>query len=206
MMVDVPSVPLYKVVLAGDVGVGKTSIFQRYDKDKFFDHKDSTFGMDKLNKDMTVDGQRCKINVWDTAGMERTRSLTSNYYRNAHAVIFVYAVDDLYSLTVLRNWVEDVNKDAKTAFKFLVGNKTDLVDDGIEVDDQQAELFRKNNALHSRYQVSAKTGAGVKEMFEDIARLMVHNMKAATQNQDAFAIIAAENEDCGKPKNGNCSC
>ena len=63
-MVDVPSVPLYKVVLAGDVGVGKTSIFQRYDKDKFFDHKDSTFGMDKLNKDMTVDGQRCK--VWIT--------------------------------------------------------------------------------------------------------------------------------------------
>ena len=52
---------LYKIVLAGDVGVGKPSIFQRYDKNKFFDHKESTFGLDKLNKDVIVDGLRCKV-------------------------------------------------------------------------------------------------------------------------------------------------
>lgn len=53
--------PLYKIVLAGDVGVGKTSIFQRYDTNKFFDHKDVTFGLDKLNKNVEVDGQKCKV-------------------------------------------------------------------------------------------------------------------------------------------------
>ena len=53
--------PLYKVVLVGDVGVGKTSIFHRYDKGKFLDYRDSTIGMDKLNKDVTVDGHRCKV-------------------------------------------------------------------------------------------------------------------------------------------------
>lgn len=53
--------PLYKIVLAGDVGVGKTSIFQRYDTNSFFDHKDFTFGLDKLNKKVEVDGQKCKV-------------------------------------------------------------------------------------------------------------------------------------------------
>lgn len=56
-MVDVLSVFFYKVVFVGDVGVGKMLIFQRYDKDKFFDYKDLIFGMDKLNKDIIVDGQ-----------------------------------------------------------------------------------------------------------------------------------------------------
>ena len=143
-----------------------------------------------------------QINVWDTAGMERTRSLTSNYYRNAHAVIFVYAIDDSYSLTVLHNWVQDVDKDAKMALKFLVGNKVDLADESSEVDKKQAELFCKNSGLHSQYHVSAKTGAGVKEMFYDIAKLMVHNTKAAHLNKDAFAI--AENEDSKTTKSSNC--
>ena len=145
-----------------------------------------------------------QINVWDTAGMERTRSLTSNYYRNAHAVIFVYAIDDTYSLTVLHNWVQDVDKDAKTALKFLVGNKVDLADESSEVDKNQAELLCKNSGLHSLYHVSAKTGAGVKEMFYDIAKLMVHNKKATHHNKDAFAIIADDNEDGKKTKSSNC--
>ena len=143
-----------------------------------------------------------QINVWDTAGMERTRSLTSNYYRNAHAVIFVYAIDDSYSLTVLHNWVQDVDKDAKMALKFLVGNKVDLADESSEVDKKQAELFCKNSGLHSQYHVSAKTGAGVREMFYDIAKFMVHNTKAAHLNKDAFAI--AENEDSKTTKSSKC--
>lgn len=54
--------PLYKIVLAGDVGVGKTSIFQRYDKDKFYDHKNPTFGMDSLTRDVMIDGKRiCQV-------------------------------------------------------------------------------------------------------------------------------------------------
>lgn len=52
---------MYKIVLAGDLGVGKTSIFQRYDINKFFENKESTFGLDKLTKDVTVDGKRCKV-------------------------------------------------------------------------------------------------------------------------------------------------
>lgn len=60
-MAEEEGVRLYKIVLAGDLGVGKTSIFQRYDINKFFENKESTFGLDKLTKDVTVDGKRCKV-------------------------------------------------------------------------------------------------------------------------------------------------
>lgn len=139
--------------------------------------------------------------------MERTRSLTSNYYRNAHVVIFVYAIDDMYSLTVLRNWVADVEKDAKTALKVLVGNKTDLADEGSQVDKQQAQSFCKNNRLDVAYQVSAKTGAGVKEMFDNIAKLLLHNKEhVAIQKTDAFALIEAESEKGSEKSSSGCSC
>lgn len=61
VMAEEEGVRLYKIVLAGDLGVGKTSIFQRYDINKFFENKESTFGLDKLTKDVTVDGKRCKV-------------------------------------------------------------------------------------------------------------------------------------------------
>ena len=139
--------------------------------------------------------------------MERTRSLTSNYYRNSHAVLFVYAIDDMYSLTVLKNWVEDVNKDASAALKVLVGNKTDLADEGAQIDRPQAETFRKNCGLNSLYEVSAKTGAGVKEMFDDIAKMLVRSKsKAAVQKTNAFAVLAAENEKGSEKNSSDCSC
>lgn len=61
IMAEEEGVRLYKIVLAGDLGVGKTSIFQRYDINKFFENKESTFGLDKLTKDVPVDGKRCKV-------------------------------------------------------------------------------------------------------------------------------------------------
>ena len=137
--------------------------------------------------------------------MERTKSLTSNYYRNAHAVVFVYAIDDMYSLTALRSWLVDVEKDATTALKFLVGNKVDLADEGSQVDKEFAENYRKNKGFQSLYEVSAKTGAGVKEMFDDIAKRLVQSKKQATvQSRNAFAVHHAANEKVAQKSNSGC--
>ena len=140
--------------------------------------------------------------MWDTAGMERTRSLTSNYYRNSQAVILVYAIDDMYSLTVLRNWIVDINKDAQGALKFLVGNKIDLSDEGSQVDDQLADSFCKNNKILKLYRVSAKTGAGIQEMFNDVAKMLIANKESTIRDKNAFTVIANENE----PAKRDCSC
>lgn len=204
-MAEEEGVRLYKIVLAGDLGVGKTSIFHRYDINKFFENKESTFGLDKLTKDVTVDGKRCKINVWDTAGMERTRSLTSNYYRGSQAIILVYAIDDMYSLTVLRNWIADITKDAQEALKFLVGNKIDLEDEGSQVDDQLADSFCKNNGIQKLYRVSAKTGAGVKEMFDDVVKMLISNKESTIiRDENAFSVFADDSKTSSSKK--GCSC
>ena len=146
-----------------------------------------------------------KINVWDTAGMERTRSLTSNYYRGSQAIILVYAIDDMYSLTVLRNWISDITKDAQEALKFLVGNKIDLADEGSQVDDQLAESFCKNNGIQKLYRVSAKTGAGVKEMFDDVVKMLISNKESTIRrDENAFSIYAEDNKTSSH-KN-DCSC
>lgn len=137
--------------------------------------------------------------------MERTKSLTSNYYRGSQAVILVYAIDDMYSLTVLRNWIGDITKDAVGALKFLVGNKIDLVDEGSQVDDQLAESFCKNHAIEKLYKVSAKTGDGVKEMFDDVVKMLITRKKeAAKRDKNAFALY--EVDPATETAKSPCSC
>lgn len=137
--------------------------------------------------------------------MERTRSLTSNYYRGSQAVILVYAIDDMYSLTVLRNWIVDITKDAQDALKFLVGNKIDLADEGSQVDDQLAESFCKNNGIKKLYRVSAKTGTGVKEMFDDVVKMLISNKESTViRDKNAFSVYADDSKMSNK-KSG-CSC
>ena len=137
--------------------------------------------------------------------MERTRSLTSNYYRGSQAIILVYAIDDMYSLTVLRNWIADITKDAQEALKFLVGNKIDLADEGSQVDDQLAESFCKNNGIQKLYRVSAKTAAGVKEMFDDVVKMLISNKESTViRDENAFSIYADDSK-ASNSKSG-CSC
>ena len=147
----------------------------------------------------------CQIIVWDTAGMERTRSLTSNYYHNSEAVILVYAIDDMYSLTLLRNWILDVNKDAGKALKFLVGNKIDLAEEGSQVDEELARRFCENNGITKLYKVSAKTGKGVREMFDDIAKLLLANKESTTRGENTFTLKREDMNKQAKKENG-CSC
>ena len=135
--------------------------------------------------------------------MERIRSLTSNYYRGSQAVILVYAIDDMQSLTVLRNWI--AHMDAQEALKFLVGNKTDLADEGSQVDDQLVESFCKNNGIKKLYRVSAKTGAGVKEMFDDVVKMLISNMESTVIRRDSAFAIYAEGSKTSNNKTG-CSC
>lgn len=139
--------------------------------------------------------------------MERTRSLTSNYYRSSQAVILVYAIDDMYSLTVLRSWIEDITKDAASALKFLVGNKIDLADEGSQVDDQLAESFCKNNRIEKLYRVSAKTGAGVKEMFDDVVKILITKKKESTiRDKNAFSLYENGNESEAAKSKSDCPC
>ncbi|XP_020912043.1 GTP-binding protein ypt2 [Exaiptasia diaphana] len=201
-------IPLYKVILVGEVGVGKSSVYTRFKKDFFNPLGTPTLGVDSFTEQVLVDGEHCKLYIWDTAGLERTGSLTSHYYHAAHAVLLMYSVEDLTSLNMISHWIEDVEHYASYAIKFLVGNKSDVDKDDWEVSEDKAQKFVEGRNFVEKYCVSAKTGDGIKEMFDDIARhLMKHQISPSKPMNDAFHPSTEESLDLRQPQeNGSCYC
>ena len=110
------------------------------------------------------------MSIWDTAGVERHRTLTASYYRNAHAAVLVYSVTDVSSLHQLKHWKEDTERLApKNVVRILIGNKIDL---DPEVDEFTAEQFSKMHAFDKDSMTSCKTGKGIQEAFEALARIL----------------------------------
>jgi small GTP-binding protein len=118
---------LFKVVVIGDSGVGKSCLLIRFAEDKFSEEHVSTIGVDFTNRTVEVGGDMVKLQLWDTAGQERFRTVTSTYYRGAQGIVVVFDVTERRSFETVRAWVDDVDKWASGGtVKILVGNKTDL--------------------------------------------------------------------------------
>ena len=107
-----------------------------------------------------------QLSLWDTAGVERFRTLTQNYYRGAHAVILVFSVDDESSLQCLVHWACDTLEFCPDAIKVVVGNKVDLRS---EVKSESVTQFADKYDCDSIFYVSAKTGKGIEQTFQQTA-------------------------------------
>ena len=119
---------LFKLLLIGDSGVGKSSLLLRFSDDTYETTSNSTIGVDFKIKTVNLDGRVAKLQIWDTAGQERFRTITSSYYRGAHGIIVVYDVTDAESFDNVRKWLNEIDKNAtQDVQKLLVGNKCDLV-------------------------------------------------------------------------------
>ena len=119
---------IFKILLVGDSGVGKTSLIRRFAKGYFSCTVGSTIGVDICVKSLEIDGENVKLQCWDTAGMETFKSLTQSYYGQADAVILVYDLSDKKTFASIPQWLADVKKHArkKDILKVLVGNKNDM--------------------------------------------------------------------------------
>jgi len=118
---------LFKILMVGDSGVGKSSLLLRFTDDTFSENFISTIGVDFKIRTVNIDGKVVKMQIWDTAGQERFRTITSSYYRGAHGVILVYDVTDQVSFNNARQWLTEIERYAcGNVVKLLVGNKSDL--------------------------------------------------------------------------------
>lgn len=124
---DDKPLPAWKVILVGEEGVGKTSLFRRIHHHDFFPNAKSTIGIDHCTVPVTVSGQQCQLDLWDTGGSERHQSMTMSYYRRSSAVLFVFSRDSASSLVNLEHWLQDTRLFAPDAVCFLVASKQDLV-------------------------------------------------------------------------------
>lgn len=168
---------LVKVLCVGESGVGKTSLVRRFCVDEFVPSDTlSTIGVDfKLRTLDDVDGRSVKVQLWDTAGLERFRTMTSSYYRGAHAVLLIFDITEALSFASLRGWMREARRYCTPSVRvFVIGNKCDLAERrAVDRESVQEFMFKESvGEVHdlTYYETSARTSSGVVDAFVAVAR------------------------------------
>lgn len=118
---------LFKVVLIGDSGVGKSNLLSRFTRNEFCLESKSTIGVEFATRTLQVEGRTVKAQIWDTAGQERYRAITSAYYRGALGALLVYDVTKPTTFENVSRWLKELRDHADSNIVImLIGNKTDL--------------------------------------------------------------------------------
>jgi Ras-related protein Rab-1A len=168
---------LFKLLLIGDSGVGKSCLLLRFADDTYTESYISTIGVDFKIRTVELDGKTIKLQIWDTAGQERFRTITSSYYRGAHGIIIVYDITDLESFNNVRQWLFEIDRFASEAVnKLLVGNKMDLEQKRV-VQKETAKEFAATLDIPF-LETSAKNSTNVEEAFLTMAAQIKTRMAA----------------------------
>ncbi len=159
--------PIAKVVIAGDVGVGKTSLIRRYCAGTFEGPRIATSGMDFQIKIVQVNGNSIKLSIWDIAGQEKFGAFRDTFYRGAKVVALVFDLANPTTLDSLPRWHNGVAQICPKARFAVVGNKLDL---GRRVMREQVEEWARSMSL-PYMETSALTNEGVDSLFQTLAEL-----------------------------------
>ncbi|KAL1266588.1 hypothetical protein QQF64_002263 [Cirrhinus molitorella] len=167
---------LFKLLLIGDSGVGKSCILLRFADDTYTESFISTIGVDFKIRTIELDGKTIKLQIWDTAGQERFRTITSSYYRGAHGIIVVYDVTDQESYNNVKQWLKEIDRYAsENVNKLLVGNKCDLTTKKV-VDYTTAKEFADSLGIPF-LETSAKNATNVEQAFMTMAEEIKKRMR-----------------------------
>lgn len=184
---------LFKVLLVGNSGVGKSALLQRYADGTFNEHYLATIGVDFKIKTINVDDKKVKFQIWDTAGQERFRSITTSYYRGAHGIFIVYDVTNRKSFNEVKNWVREAHLfHIPSSNILLIGNKIDLVSkrevsyaEGLSVSEEIGCAFTETSSL-------APYADNVNMAFETMAK-MLKSQVLLLRNVEKKKVVSSPN-------------
>ncbi len=161
---------VFKVLLLGDSTVGKTCFLMRFTENTFQEIHMSTIGLDYRFKKMPVDdGKEATVQIWDTAGQDRFRAITKNYYKGAHGIILIYDVTNQKTFENVRNWVTQIRENAsEKAIIYIVGNKIDDKQNKV-VTKEDGEKMAKEFDLKF-FEASAKEDINIAPTFEALVK------------------------------------
>jgi len=160
---------LFKLLLIGDSGVGKTCVLFRFAEDAFNSTFISTIGIDFKIRTIEMDGKKIKLQIWDTAGQERFRTITTAYYRGAMGIMLVYDITNEKSFDNIKNWIRNIEEHATSDVeKMVLGNKCDM-NDRRQVSKERGEQLAIEYGIKFM-ETSAKASINVEEAFLTLAR------------------------------------
>ncbi|XP_028677717.1 ras-related protein Rab-15 [Erpetoichthys calabaricus] len=167
---------LFRLLLLGDSGVGKTCLLCRFTDNEFHSSHISTIGVDFKMKTLEVDGIKVRIQIWDTAGQERYQTITKQYYRRAQGIFLVYDITSERSFKHIMKWASDVDEYApEKVQKILIGNKADE-DMRRQVATDQGVKLAKEYGMDF-FETSACTNYNIKASFTRLTELVLQAHK-----------------------------
>ena len=169
------SIDNYKIVLIGDINVGKTSILSRFRYGSFESDYMPTLGIDFFSKNLFFEDKTIRLILWDTAGQERFRSLIPSYLKNADCIIIVFDITNKESFLSLNKWLTDAKNNASENTIYVIcGNKIDLKERRTVNENEINKYIEKNTGV-IYMECSAKNGQGIKDLFNVIAKNLGEN-------------------------------
>ncbi|KAM9341290.1 ras-related protein Rab-15-like [Symphorus nematophorus] len=205
---------LFRLLMLGDSGVGKTCMLRRFTEGEFDPSHISTIGVDFKMKTLIIDGIKVRVQIWDTAGQERYQTITKQYYRRAQGIIFVYDITNKPSFQHLAKWASDVDENAPDMVqRILVGNKSDEELNRQVTTDQGSKLAEAYGMEF--FETSASNSSNISESFTRAAELVLQAHKRDVDNllgslDDYLAQAALEEEKESQDADNNtqrtCAC
>lgn len=164
-----------KIIVLGDIAVGKTSVIGRFITNTFSENYKSSISCEFKRKQLDIDGETsANLIIWDTCGEERFMSVTKQYYNGSHGAMIMYDLTKKDTFIKMNRWIKDVKNNApKDIVIMVVGNKTDLVMEKADLGEELTPF--KDNYLYC--DVSAKTGHNVSLAFENLTLKIMENLK-----------------------------
>uniref|UniRef100_A0A8C1DVG4 Ras-related protein Rab-35 n=1 Tax=Cyprinus carpio carpio TaxID=630221 RepID=A0A8C1DVG4_CYPCA len=172
---------LFKLLIIGDSGVGKSSLLLRFADNTFSGSYITTIGVDFKIRTVEINGEKVKLQIWDTAGQERFRTITSTYYRGTHGVIVVYDVSSAESFVNVKRWLHEINQNCDDVCRILVGNKNDDPASKV-VETNDAQKFAEQMGIRL-FETSAKENINVEDLGEAVAMVLTDITKETRSSQ-----------------------
>jgi small GTP-binding protein len=175
---------IFKVVIFGDAGCGKTTLRKRYMTNKYLSNLQHTIGVDFETKVLNLDGKEIKLLIWDFAGEERFRFIFPQYLYGAMGGILMYDITNYSSFSHISDWLSVINATKERFPIILLGGKSDL-DVFREISWKEGKKVAKSMGLKEFIECSSKTGENVQESFATLTRIMLNRMiinRASTQS------------------------
>ncbi|CAD8086283.1 unnamed protein product [Paramecium sonneborni] len=193
---SVDKTPLFKFIIIGESGVGKSCLLLRYTKDEFASEYNVTIGVEFSSKTVEIDANtKIKLQIWDTAGQESFRSIVRSFYRNVTAVFLVYNITKRDTLEKLDGWLKEAKENASpNIVTVLVGAQNDL-EEQRQVSYDEGKSFIDEKGINLFFETSAKSNQNVDLVLTAKLVFLNYINETMRKNDNKISIALSESQD-----------